>query len=413
MDARSSLNPSDGILASLEQQLGARKSRDCRIGEDDWKRVFDAVSSMKEPRGWVVAVSTWTGASTWTVSDRWKKHDTSIHQLGRPPYVPPALEASFGERIVERAIIGNGMKPREVRAGLRAIVAAECDTPAGGRKGHLRGFMHRHPKLTDRVAEVTKSTRILGPTRKGHDDMFDNLAAVGLADAVPSMVINIDESDSQAKRSHVRVIGPRYNIIKRISVPDGSVSMHISLVAATRANGLPYGKPIFILSGARVSADAVEDTDEYLVICTKSGGMEGYAWEECCTYWASIAKGGEIFIVDGHSSHEDYLANDVMAKKGLKVVTLDPHCTHIYQVSIDDLRCGAAAIAVHDPSVSKDHSVCKIYLRYLRAVALGSRAAMQGRDWRTLHYFPITSLPRNTLCSPWTRHSSVLGTRGP
>ena len=194
--------------------------------------------------------------------------------------------------------------------------------------------MHRNPDLTSRVAEVTEMTRILGPTRKGHDDMFDNLEAAGLRDAVPSMVINIDESDSQAKRSCERVIGPRYNIMKRLSVPDASVNMHISLVAAARANGLPYGKPIFILSGARISSDSVEDSDEYLVICTKSGGMEGYAWEECCNYWAGIAKGGEIFIIDGHSSHEDFLANEVMAKKGLKVVTLDPHCTHIYQVRV-------------------------------------------------------------------------------
>ena len=112
MDARPSINPSDKFLASLERQLGARKSRDCRIGEDDWKRVFDLVSNMKEPRGWVSAVSTWSGSSPWTISDRWKKHDTSEHQRGRPPYVPPALEKSFKERIVERAIIGNGMKPR-------------------------------------------------------------------------------------------------------------------------------------------------------------------------------------------------------------------------------------------------------------------------------------------------------------
>ena len=154
------------------------------------------------------------------------------------------------------------------------------------------------------------------------------------------MVINIDESDVQSKIKKVKVLGPRFSIVKRVAVPDSSVLMHISLVGAVRANGLPYGKPIYILSGAHVSADSVDDTYDYYVISTKSGGMEGYAWEACCEYWASIAQGGEIFLVDGHSSHEDFLANDKLADKGIAVVTFDPNCTHIYQVGA---RAGSSA----------------------------------------------------------------------
>lgn len=121
--------------------------------------------------------------------------------------------------------------------------------------------------------------------------------------------------------------------MKRISVRDMSSTSHVSIVVAVRANGLPYGKPIIIVKGAAVTASWVNDTEDYLVINTQSGGMEGYAWEQCCRYWATLAEGGEIFVVDGYGSHEDLLANNAMLEKHCEVVTFPPHVTDVLQVS--------------------------------------------------------------------------------
>lgn len=345
MDIGSSTTPSERVLASLEEKLGPRKKQGAFVGEDDWRRVFNAITDMKVPRGWESAVSTWTGASTWTVSNRWKLHDTSVHRRGRPPLLPSNLETAFAQRIVDRSFIGNGMKPRELRVTLRNIARQSGGENVGGSRGHYRCFKHRHPDLRDRVAEATKATRLLGPTRAGGQLFYDNYERVGGRTAPPGIVYNVDEADAQAFDAHPHVVGPSYHIMKRIAVPDPSTSTHISLAAVGSAEGLPLGKPIFILAGASVSSNSVEDTEDYLVIATKSGGMEGFAWEQCCKYWASLAKSGDIFIVDGHSSHEDFLANEIMADKGINVVTLDPNCTHIYQVCGLDVCAEAASAA--------------------------------------------------------------------
>lgn len=129
-------------------------------------------------------------------------------------------------RILDRLFIGNGMKPREVRATLRRVSGTASGQSVGGSRGHARGFVHRHPDLSYRMAERTKGPRIMGPTRKGHDHFFDNCELAGLANEPASMVIDIDESDVQSKIKKVNVLGPRFSIVKRVTVPDSSVSMH-------------------------------------------------------------------------------------------------------------------------------------------------------------------------------------------
>ena len=328
------MTPSAKVLAFLEEKLGPRKKTGVHMDEGDWVSVFNAITDMKAPRGWESAVSTWTGVSTWTVKDRWIHHDTAAHHIGRPPCLPPELENAFEQRIIDRSFVGNAMKTREFRTTLRKIVHTASGVDGGGSRGHARRFLHRHPNLSKRVAEATKASRLLGPTRAGGERFYDNCESVGIRETPPGRIFNMDESDVQAVDKHPHVIGPRYQVMKRLAVLESCTSTHISMLAAGAADGLPLGKPIFILAGADISANSVEDTDDYLVICTKSGGMEGYAWEACCKYWATIARSGDIFIIDGHTSHDDFLANEVLVNKGIHVVSLDPNCTHIYQVSV-------------------------------------------------------------------------------
>ena len=122
--------------------------------------------------------------------------------------------------------------------------------------------------------------------------------------------------------------------------------MHTSIVTAATATGLPFGKPIIIVKGAGVAANWVDDTEEFLVISIKSGGMEGNAWEQCCNYWVTVAEGGEIFVIDDHHSHEDFLANDKMIERHIHVVTFRPHCTDVLQVSDNVLDALENALSI-------------------------------------------------------------------
>ena len=322
------------ILEALVARLGQAKNQGDRISSDDWKGIFAVVTELKAPHGWISAVAEWTKLSTWTVKERWDNRDTTEHHRGRPSLLPAVIESTFANRIKEQAFVANAMVTQEVRTSLRALTTKVVGTAAGGSKGQLRGLLHRHPDLARRTAERTPSVRSLGPTHLGTDTFYDKCEEVGVPTTLPKKIINVDEADAKTKRDHSAVIGPRWRVLKRISTPAINSSTHTSIVVAGKANGLPHGKPIFVLSGAHINANSVDETDDYLVICTKSGGMEGYAWEQCCKYWSGIGEEGDIYIVDGHSSHEDFLAVTEMASKGRKMLTLESHCTHVLQVGI-------------------------------------------------------------------------------
>lgn len=127
--------------------------------------------------------------------------------------------------------------------------------------------------------------------------------------------------------------------------------------------------------------------------------MEGYAWEACCEHWASIAQGGEIFLVYGHSSHEDFLANAKLADKGITIVTFDPNCTHVYQV-------GGVREAARSSCRNRVCAVGYMYVHYsMLGISLscvmgleGGRARMQALcdapHYRTsLHFAASTCFP--------------------
>ena len=109
--------------------------------------------------------------------------------------------------------------------------------------------------------------------------------------------------------------------------------MHVSIVAAARANGLPYGKTIFITAGPKVPPALQGYRDDCFLIPSPGGGQTAEPWHQCCKCWASIAEGEEIFVVDGHGSHLDLLATEEMCAKGVEVCTLLPNVSDIDQVS--------------------------------------------------------------------------------
>ena len=142
--------------------------------------------------------------------------------------------------------------------------------------------------------------------------------------------------------------------------------------------------------------------------------MEGYAWEACCEHWASIAQGGEIFLVYGHSSHEDFLANAKLADKGITIVTFDPNCTHVYQV-------GGVREAARSSCRNRVCAVGYMYVHYsMLGISLSCVMGLEGGEGAYAGSLRRASLPHITsLCrinlfpssSPSIRTSSITGTQ--
>lgn len=100
---------------------------------------------------------------------------------------------------------------------------------------------------------------------------------------------------------------------------------------SVRADGTPFGEPILIFKGVNAQAKFIQGWPGAHLLMTDSGGMEGHGWAACAAVWADIAEGGEVFIVDGHQSHLDLTALDILRAHHVNVITLPPHTTHILQ----------------------------------------------------------------------------------
>ena len=134
---------------------------------------------------------------------------------------------------------------------------------------------------------------------------------------------------------------PGSDILKHVSAREASVAVHISIVVAVRANGLPLGQPIFIVAGTKLPEGLASDSDDYYFVLSPGGGQTSETWEACCNYWTRILEGGEILVVDGHGSHKDFVAIEALVAKGISLCTLVPNVSEVDQVR-DGLRAYAA-----------------------------------------------------------------------
>lgn len=321
----------DEFLAILVENVGPRKKDGEAVAPNEWESIFKLVQEKDMPCGWRMAVSEWARVSRPVVNDRWGKKDSLIRHVGRPPVIDRKLEAAIAQRAFDQSLFRNA-PPLSLARGAIAHAAVKVH----GRRfkpsrGLLRGFLKRNPSVSARVGEKTHAERATGMTRAGFERFMDNCEKAGIATRPPHKVVNVDEAHLLMNKKGVKVLAARSKFLKRVSSRAASTDKHASMVAAVRADGTPYGKPIFIVKGASTKAEWVQDTVEYLVIHSTSGGMEDHVWEACCVYWASIAEGGEIFVIDGHNSHEDFLANEAMVEKGIDVITFPPHCTDVLQ----------------------------------------------------------------------------------
>ena len=320
-------------LNAIVSKLGARNLFGDHVTPDEWRSLFDVVAELNAPRGWLTAAAEWTNLSRSTIRQRWEKKDTSVHHVGHPPLLPSVLEDALIARAEDQAVIRNGLPQSLLRTTLRTLASMGSNGGRGGSRGHIRGIMHRHPELRSRLAERTKSDRAVALTPEGLAREMDNIESTGIRKVLHDNVINVDESPLLTQKKRVKVIALGSNRLRRVSVRDVSTYKHASLVGACTAGGKRFGKTIIIVKAKKVDTTMVDDRDDCLLIATKSGGMEGHAWEACCNYWASIAEPGDIFLVDGLKAHMDYLANDAMIKKNIKVVTFTPNATELRQVS--------------------------------------------------------------------------------
>ena len=325
----------------IARTLGPPMKKGDVVSEEQWKVVFDLIRENGHPHGCYTALAEWANTSRWSIRERWESQDSSHHNRRGPlAILPPAMEDRLAEHIIMQAKVRNGLPIPVIQSALRRLSTAVSRRPRGGSYGHVKHFLLRHPDVVHRTGEATSEARAVGLTHVGHNRFHDNLDRAGINDTPPRKVVNFDESSVvDQTRKGIKVLGPRYAIMKRISTRMVGATQHVSILAGVRANGLPYGKLIFIMKAVDVPAEMASESEDYLIITTASGGMESHAWETCCKYWASIAEGGEIFIVDGHKSHADFLAVESLVDAfppptDLKMLTLDPNTTDLKQVHI-------------------------------------------------------------------------------
>ena len=344
--------------------LGPPKREPEKPSSHEWEDAFKMVAEKDQSYGWITALAEWANVSQRTVSRRWRNHDTSIHHVGCPPLLEKDDEDALVQRAIDEAMARNAVSPPEFRDALKAVAtvthtsisSGKCVT-CGGSKGHLRGVKRRHPELRVRLAERTPSTRAVGMTRHLYAVCMDCLKRAGIERKSPYQVFNVDEANVYTVHGKVYVIAPGENIQKHLSARDAQLATHISIVVAVRANGLPFGKPIFIIAGTKVPESLAGDSDEYLLIHSPGGGQTAETWQQCAMYWASIAEGGEILVVDGHKSHLDFLAIEALTDKKISVVTLVPNASDIDQVCVYTLCCSCTtrpsiSLILHSRTVS-------------------------------------------------------------
>lgn len=314
------------------RDLGPRKTGRDRATPEDWQRAFAIVREKDRGTGWKTALAQWANVDPKTVWLRWRSNDTSVHRLGRPPLLSEAEESHLIEIANMGACASNSVTPAEFRGALHVVATATHTAPVGGSKGHLRRFYDRHPDFTHRRGERTLSTRALGMTRLGYALLMENLNAAGIRDIPARKCINVDEANVFVVHNKVYVVGPRSKVLKHLCAREADCTVHVSIVGAVTAEGWPFGKPIFIVAGKQVPPALAGARDDYLLITSPGGGQTKETWEACCTYWTSIAEGHEIFVFDGHGSHKDFMATEILAAKTIQACTLVPNSSQDDQV---------------------------------------------------------------------------------
>ena len=279
------------VLSAIEESLGACKKDGDTVTTPEWEKIFSIVREMKEPHGYVTAMAAWTQVSFKVVKKRYRTGDASIHYLGRHTAIPRIVEDDLARRLNDQAFTRSASVPSMLPVALQEAALLSHATVTGGSRGHRRRFLRRHGEVRLRMANFTEQARILGMTRMGYNRFVANLKEAHIEDVPDRKRVNVDEASVINAKLKGKAYGPAWKVLKRLSRRTVGTTKHMSIVVAVRANGLPYGTPIFIVKGKRVDAEWVEDTDEYRVIETESGGMEQHAWEKCCRYWASIAEG--------------------------------------------------------------------------------------------------------------------------
>lgn len=100
-------------------------------------------------------------------------------------------------------------------------------------------------------------------TRLNYKLLMDDLKRAGVERISPHKMVNVDEANVFTIHGKVYVMGPRSKVLRHACAHEADCSMHISIVAAARANGLPYDKPIIIMAAKNIPPAFGGLRDEY------------------------------------------------------------------------------------------------------------------------------------------------------
>lgn len=178
----------------------------------------------------------WARLSDWTVRERWKTEDTSQHRVGHPPLLPKAVETALAGRLIDQAVLRNGVPFQMFSAAARSIAKKLHLPQLGGTRGHRSHFLDRNPEIRRRMGEQTQAARAVGLKRAEHAHYCDNLKSVGIQDKPPGMVCNLDETNVGMTHRHGPVFGPSSNVLKRVSVQAALSGKHASMLVVGKAD---------------------------------------------------------------------------------------------------------------------------------------------------------------------------------
>ncbi|KAJ8969389.1 hypothetical protein NQ314_001788 [Rhamnusium bicolor] len=265
--------------------------------------------------------------------------------MGPDTVLTVAEEAQLEKWIIEKALLGFPMHPDELKDSVQRVLKTinrpnpfVDDRP--GRKW-LKLFLNRHPKITQRSAEIISKARASvseAGIRNWFQELNEYLQHENCAEILndPSRIFNGDETGLQTCPKTGKLLGPK-NYRNFYEIASGPEKECITVLCTFSAAG-DSAPPMVVFPYKRIPRDiAVSFPDDWGIGRSDSGWMTSATFYE---YIANIflpwilkrhIKLPILLLLDGHKSHIGMDLYNLCTQKGIMLYCLLPNATHILQ----------------------------------------------------------------------------------
>ncbi|XP_060556862.1 uncharacterized protein LOC132717417 [Ruditapes philippinarum] len=268
----------------------------------------------------------------------------ATNKTGPRTVLSPAEETRLAEWAVSMSRIGYGRTRQELLTTVKKILDDDGrktpfkDNRPG--KDWYRGFVKRHPELTERAPmQLGKERAVITPSKISNwfselEFFVNNELNDPCLLSDPSRLYNADESGFPLCPKSGRIIAMKGE--KNVYNCTSSNKTQITVLACVSAIG-HYIKPMIVYPGERVRADILEGFQEAAIGRSPNGWMES---ELFLTWITDVfipflderqVKRPILLLVDGHSTHVTLEVSDVCKANGIHVFCLLEHASHLIQ----------------------------------------------------------------------------------